>query len=240
VAHQRDPLDPTDDGIEAPSFFQVRPVLARSPVAGILLPAVQLQYDWLPDYDQMWFYRATSPDGPWGDPLPGLDNSGVYSDTAVQAGQPYWYRIEGVSGLARQVPPISSAVLTSEEVTPAEDPYPPEAHVLINGGAASTAELDVMLTFVPYEAEGEDPLEVFEDIAWIKISNDPSFTGASWQPVADIATVTVPWHLDAARGEIAKVYALFRDAALNESIGPEVGRILYPHLIYLPLVWRTS
>jgi hypothetical protein len=112
--------------------------------------------------------------------------------------------------------------------------------VLINGGAASTAELDVMLTFVPYEAEGEDPLEVFEDIAWIKISNDPSFTGASWQPVADIATVTVPWHLDAARGEIAKVYALFRDAALNESIGPEVGRILYPHLIYLPLVWRTS
>ncbi|MCL7453246.1 MAG: VWA domain-containing protein [Anaerolineae bacterium] len=235
VTYGRNPLDPADDGIKAPSFFQVRPVLARSPQAPVMLPAVQLRYDWQPDYDQMWAYQATSPDGPWSGPLQGLDNSGVYTDTSVQAGMSYWYRIEGIGGLVRQTP-VSSAVLTSGEVTPSADPYPPEAHVLINGGAWSTTERDVTLSFIPYEAEGEDPLAVFEDITLMKISNDPSFAGASWQPFQEEG---VPWQLDAERGEIAKVYALFRDGAANESAGPEVGRILYAyHSSYLPVVLK--
>jgi hypothetical protein len=199
------------------------------------LPAVLLQYDWQEDYDQMWFYQATNPDGPWSGPYPNLTNSGVYSDTNVEVGTPYWYRIEGVKELAR-ADPISSAVLTSEMVTPSLDPLPPEANVLINDGALWTSELDVILSFVPYESEGLDPLEVFEDIVQMKISNDPSFDGVDWQPFE----LAVPWHLEAERGEIAMIYALFRDAADNESIGPEVGMILYAYYsIYLPLVLKA-
>jgi len=234
VTYGRDPLDPADDAIKRPNFFQVRPILVK--VAGTPgLPAVLLQYDWQEDYDQMWFYQATNPDGPWSGPYPNLTNSGVYSDTNVEVGTPYWYRIEGVKELAR-ADPISSAVLTSEMVTPSLDPLPPEANVLINDGALWTSELDVILSFVPYESEGLDPLEVFEDIVQMKISNDPSFDGVDWQPFE----LAVPWHLEAERGEIAMIYALFRDAADNESIGPEVGMILYAYYsIYLPLVLKA-
>jgi hypothetical protein len=150
------------------------------------------------------------------------------------AGTPYWYRLVGVKESAR-ADPISSTVLTSEMVTPADDPYPPEADVLINDGAAWTSELDVTLSFVPYESEGEDPLAVFEDIASVKISNDPSFVGASWQDFE----LSVPWHLEAELGEVATVYVLFRDTAENESVGPETGMILYTYPIFLPIVLRA-
>jgi hypothetical protein len=234
VIRGRDPLDPADDGIKAPSFFQVRPVLGMSPTGGELLPAVQLLFDWRAEYDQMSWYRATSPDGPWSGPIPGLDSSGHFTDTTVAAGMTYWYRIEGAIGEARAEPAVS-AVLTSEAVTPADDPYPPEAHVLINGGATSTSELGATLTFVPYEGEGEDPLQVFEDIVEVKISNDPSFAGATWQPFAP----ELPWDLDAEWGQMATVYVLFRDEADNESVAPEMDSILYVHSLYLPLVLRA-
>jgi len=234
VAGGRDPLDPADDGIRAPSFFQVRPVLAMSPAGGVLVPAVRLEYDWQAEYDGMWYYRATNPSGPWGDPMGLPTNSGVYSDTAVTPDTTYWYRLEAAKGEAR-AEPVVSAVLTSEAVIPAEDPYPPEAHVLINGGAAWTPELDVTLSFVPYESEGGDPPEVFEDIAWVKLSNDPSFVGAEWQAFAP----ELPWHLEAEPGQVATVYALFRDEANNDSVAPEAARILHSLPIYLPLVLRN-
>jgi hypothetical protein len=237
VTHGRDPLDPSDDGIKAPSFFQVRPILAPSAAAPILLPAVQLQYDWRAEYDQMWWYRATSPDGPWGEPSGELGSSGYFTDTTVAADTPttYWYRIEAEVGDARAEPAVSAA-LTSEAVTPSEDPYPPEALVLINGGAAWTNELDVTLSFIPYEMEGDSPDEVFDDILEMQISNDPSFIGASWQTFVKEG---VPWHLDVELGDVATVYARFRDGANNESVAPEMASIFYPHLIYLPIVMRA-
>ncbi|MFN2182839.1 MAG: hypothetical protein ACK2UU_02560, partial [Anaerolineae bacterium] len=234
VMHGRNPLDPADDGIRAPSFFQVRPVLAMSPAGGELLPAVQLLYDWQAEYDQMSWYRFTSPDGRWEGPYPGLDSSGHFTDTTVIAGMTYLYRIEGAVGAARAEPAVS-AVLTSEAVTPAEDPYPPEALVLINGGARSTSELDVTLTFVPYEGEGENPLQAFEDIVEVKISNDPSFASATWQPFES----ELPWHLDAEWGQMGTVYVLFRDDVDNESVAPETDSILYVHSLYLPVVLRA-
>jgi hypothetical protein len=146
----------------------------------------------------------------------------------------YLYRIEGAVGAARAEPAVS-AVLTSEAVTPAEDPYPPEALVLINGGARSTSELDVTLTFAPYEGEGENPLQAFEDIVEVKISNDPSFASATWQPFES----ELPWHLDAEWGQMGTVYVLFRDDVDNESVAPETDSILYVHSLYLPVVLRA-
>jgi hypothetical protein len=96
-------------------------------------------------------------------------------------------------------------------------------------------DLNVTLTFAPYESEGTDALEAFEDIEWMMLSNDPSFAGASWQPFAQ----GVPWLLKANRGEYAHVYARFVDAAENQSVGTAVGMIYYGyHQIYLPLVLK--
>jgi hypothetical protein len=66
----------------------------------------------------------------------------------------------------------------------------------------------------------------------MKISNDQSFDGASWQDFE----LSVPWHLEAELGEVDTVYVLFRDEAENESVGPETGMILYTHPIFLPVV----
>jgi hypothetical protein len=235
VVHGRDPLDPVDDEIRAPSFFQVRPVLAIAAGAPVWVPAVRLEYDWQEEYDQMWWYRTTGPDGSWDGPYGGMDSSGHFTDTNVMAEMTYRYRIEAAIGGARAEPAVSS-VLTSEAVTPADDPYPPEALVLINGGAGWTTDLDVTLSFVPYEMEGDDPDEVFDDIVEVMLSNDPSFEGATWQSFVEEG---MPWTLEAELGDIATVYARFRDEADNESVAPEMASISYPYLVYLPIVLRA-
>ncbi|MGD9145767.1 MAG: VWA domain-containing protein [Anaerolineae bacterium] len=236
VSHFRDPLDPADDGLDKPDFFQVHPLNA-----GVLL-----QFDVKPEYRFMQLYRSEGQAGRWV-PHPGtpqIPPTGVYSDTHVENGQTYYYALAGValapafsgadSALAASET-ITSAILTSEAVTPALDPVPPEALLIINGGDHSTLDLNVTLTFAPYESEGTDALEAFEDIEWMMLSNDPSFAGASWQPFAQ----GVPWLLKANRGEYAHVYARFVDAAENQSVGTAVGMIYYGyHQIYLPLVLK--
>ena len=93
----------------------------------------------------------------------------------------------------------------------------------------------MILSFTRYEEEGVGP-ETFDDIAWVKISNTPSFKGVSWQPFSE----TIPWSLaDIPPGEMAYVYARFMDKADNESVGTEVASILYDWWhVQLPLVMR--
>ena len=125
-------------------------------------------------------------------------------------------------------------MLDSEEALAAEDPIPPEAEVIVDDGATTTAKLAVTLDFGPLQ----DDLgyEAYSDIDEMKISNDPSMAGATWQAFAQ----DVPWTMDANPGELAQVYVLFKDTADNESVGPAIGAILYdPELVYLPLVLRN-
>jgi hypothetical protein len=84
-------------------------------------------------------------------------------------------------------------------------------------------------------AQEPEPLFLADRPSWEPVANDPSFGGASWQSFEP----ELPWRLDAERGEVATVYVLFRDEADNESVGPEVGMILYTHPVYLPLVLRA-
>jgi hypothetical protein len=238
VLHSRDPLNPADDRVRRPDFLQVQP----------LNQGVLLQFDFKPSYAFVRLYRATSPDGPWKSMTLGIGmpHTGVYSDTQVENGTSYFYQLEGIlaqsasSGTQQPADPaaeeITSGLVASGPVTPVEDPLPPEAEVIINGGAPSTLNLRVILTFTPYESEGTSSLESFEDIEFMKLSNDPSFPGAEWEPFVQ----GILWQLEAERGEMAQVFALFKDKAGNESIGPEVGMILYPHLIHLPLVTRNG
>lgn len=237
VNNGRDPLDPADDGIKAPDFLQVTP----------LDSAVLLHYDFKPAYSLMHLYRAEYPYGPWQEVKldPGLPQTGSYTDTVPVNDQSYIYRTEAVlspmeAGEAAPDAPsageITSAVVTSEPVTPSEDPLLPEAHVDINMGASSTKTRLVTLTFTAYESEGTDANESFEDIVEMRISSKPSDSSAKWQDFEQ----GVSWMLDSVPGQVAKVYVLFRDKAGNVSVGEEVGAILYnPDMLYLPLALRA-
>lgn len=70
------------------------------------------------------------------------------------------------------------------------------------------------------------------------ISNEPTFAGATWQPYSE----TISWALanTLVSGDVAEVYAKFRDAALNESPDVAGDSILFEGLsVYLPLVLRS-
>jgi hypothetical protein len=106
-------------------------------------------------------------------------------------------------------------VIGATPATPSDDPFPPEAQVLINNDAPATTSLSVTLNFEPYGHPDEDALQAFADVSEMMLSNDPQLAGAVWQPFAQNA----PWQLaPMPAGQEATVYAKFRDAAQNESI----------------------
>ncbi|MEW5987398.1 MAG: VWA domain-containing protein [Chloroflexota bacterium] len=211
VAFGQPPLEAAGDQIEAPEFFQRR--AADS--------AVRLTYDVKGEYATMVLYRATSDNGPWTLRQANLSLTGVYTDTATN-GTVYYYRL-----IATDSGGHSSEVLSSVGVRPRLDPVPPEARVVIDNGAAQTLDLTVSLSFVPY---AEDETGAFSDITEVQLGHDPHSFG-SWLAF----TYPLTWTLAAADpGEVAHVYARFRDAAGNESVGVEVGSIRYePATLYL-------
>jgi len=222
IAKGKNPLDPSDDAIKAPQFLHVTPNVGFNVV----------EYDAQPEYNRMVLYRATTPNGPWSLQQPELPNTGVYSDTATN-GVTYYYRYMGINANDNR-----SAVIDTNPGTPSQDPFLPEALVLINKGAPETASLSVQLTFAP---SGEET-QLFNDIKEMKLSNDPLLTGANWQPFAQ----NVPWQLAPTQpGHIAKVYAQFRDAANNESLIVLSGITIQQqggpsgtNTIYLPVITR--
>jgi hypothetical protein len=216
LLHGLDPLDPSDDEIEAPDFFQSQAVMGGD---------IRLTYDVKPEYAKMSLYRRSSP---WQLIVPELPLTGVYTDTTVVVENSYAYRLVGIDGDNHW-----SAVLDSEVVTSSLDPIPPEALVIVNGGAITTADLNVVLNF---SAVPDDwAAEAYDDIAEMKISNRADLGGAGWQPFAQ----DVPWRLSAGPGQLAQVYVLFKDTSENESVGPTIGSILYDRdefLIYAPIM----
>jgi len=88
---------------------------------------------------------------------------------------------------------VSSSIIL--DTTP-----PTHARILINGGASFTKTSTVHLTLAAEEATE------------MLVSNDPAFAGASWMPLADSLSWTLPW----GDGE-KNIFAKFRDAAGNET-----------------------
>ncbi len=71
-------------------------------------------------------------------------------------------------------------------------------------------------------ASGEEA-NLFTDIVEMKVSNDPLLIGANWEPFNQ----NKPWQLSPTpAGDVAKVYAQFRDAAHNESLIVLDGNVL--------------
>jgi hypothetical protein len=162
-----------------------------------------------------------------------LPNTGVYSDTATN-GTTYFYKLEAVNSTAHR----SAIIDAGRANAPSQDPIPPQAVVIINDGATHTASLNVKLNFAPYHSETFTVQQTFGDITQLKISNEPTLAGASYQPFAQ----NVPWTLlSPPQGQAGRVYVQFKDANGNEST-IEVGAILISGIsdsagrIYLPLV----
>jgi len=221
ILHGLDPLNAGDDMIEAPEFVQTA---AQN-------GSVLLTYDVKAEYDSMLTYRATSVEGPWNLVTSELPLTGVYTDTTVVNDTTYYYCAQAIDGENHW-----SAVVCSEAVEPRIDPVPPEAGVLINGGADSTGSRDVVLTFVASDEEHETGLyagqSAFDDIDEMLISNDPSMAGATWQPFAQ----GVSWQLERGIG-FRTVYVRFRDVNDNESVGTETATIFLDQTdLFLPII----
>jgi hypothetical protein len=218
VGFGQDPLNPSDDQIEAPEF------LATTPGNG----EVGLHYDVKAEYASLVLYRATNPNGPWSIQVPELPLSGVYSDTAPN-GTAFFYKLEAVDASAHR----SAIIDAGDASAPSTDPIQPEARVLVNGDAPETTSQSAVLSFAPYDFEALTRAQTFDDITEMRLSNDPTLAGANWQPFAQ----NVPWTLPLTPpGTAAQVYAQFRDAAGNVSL-IEVGSILFTgRITLLPIV----
>ena len=221
LRHGLDPLSPSDDLIEAFDY-----VYAAAQNGSTLLT-----YDVKGEYASILAYRAAGPAGPWTLIDPDLPLDGMYTDSGVVNDTTYYYCLQAIDGDDHW-----SAVVCSEAVTPRLDPVPPEASVLINGGAVSTKSPNVALSFVPSAEEHESTLgavqDSFEDIAEVQISNDPSMAGAVWQ----LFQQDVPWQLQFSQG-LRTVYVRFKDASGNELVGIETATIqLEGSLIFMPQI----
>ncbi|MFK7800760.1 MAG: choice-of-anchor X domain-containing protein [Anaerolineae bacterium] len=198
----QDPFNPDDDNIVAPEYLKVVPNIEYN----------EVRYDVAQEYDRLILYRATSPNGPWELRNSELPDSGQYEDEATN-GQTYYYRYFGIDAEEH-----GSAVIASEAVTPAEDPFAPEADMLINDGAVQTTDLNVKLTFVEAghsHDSGLAAVDLFDDITEMKISNQADLSDADWVSF----TTEVDWRLEPdGSSDLAKVYAQFRDGAKNESV----------------------
>jgi hypothetical protein len=183
--------------------------------------------------------------GPDDDPQ-GVDipNTGIYTVTNLTNDILYFLSLAPVNGQDQATGPYSEP----EGVTPKADPDMPSGAVVVNDGAPSTSSLNVLLnitsTDTPLEGLAESAnahrvgllaLMYNEVSAGIemRISNDPSFAGAQWQPLAQF----VNWHLAPGPNLNKQVYAQFRDAALNESL-IVWDDILFTPAIYLPILRR--
>lgn len=211
VEKQKDPFEPKDDRIREPDFVD----------ATADVNSIKIHFDVKEGYQQMILYRSESPNGPWQLRDQEVPPTGEYIDQEVKNGQPYWYKLMAVDGKNHR-----SAVVASQSATSSEDPFAPEAKIIINDSAPSTAELKVQLNFVPYEDE-----EFFNDIVEMKLGNSDDLSNVDWQPFEQ----EVMWELaEVPAGELTDVYGLFRDKAGNESL-LETAMIRYTPLIVDPI-----
>jgi hypothetical protein len=229
VATGRNPLNPADDKVRPLGHINFRP----------LNQAILIHWTHPLSYTGMLLYVSTVP-GQLGSG-PDMGTGGTYTLTGLTNEQTYYLTLAGVNGTAQGDYSYPTAV------TPKADPDAPSGAILINEGNASAWSKNVVLditstdTPLPGAAESANahqggPLALLYDTVSagveMKISNDPSFAGAIWEPLVQ----QKPWILGSSPSAVYRVYAQFRDAAQNESLVVYDDIVVY--LNYLPIILR--
>jgi hypothetical protein len=228
VNNQRDPLDPKDDKVRYSGEIYLEPGNGQ----------ITIGYPVLPDYVKFILFRSTNANGPFTMLNDNLPPTGEYTDESAENGTTYYYRLSAV-GADGASSPLSDAA----EATPRLDPIEPGGSVVIADGAASTNQAEVVLTLLASDdgaqhepgAAAPDPARARSTSGLqMRISNDPTFSGASWEAYSR----SKPWRLAGTSGPNI-VYVQFRDAAGNESHSVSDAIILTSGgKVYLPMVVR--
>ncbi len=223
----RNPLVPEDDLV---------PHLRHFSVAGL---NNRIKLNWTPvvTHTNVYAFISEIP-GELGQPV-GLGNTGNFTVT-LPNDMPITVTL---------VPVVDSAIGDFGEpvtVVPRADPDPPSGYFMINNDAEMTYDKGVILnisaTDTPLDglATSSNPNsgsliaaaynEISADIK-IRVSNDPSFSNAEWQPLVG----ELPWELNPGSTGVYSVYMQFRDGAGNNSL-VIWDQIIYQGGIYLPLI----
>ena len=201
VAIRTNPLDPRDDTCPRPGELEVITSEGdEEPEIPSLLPAVNtLRFSQSSPYIAIRILRGTSPGNlvPYKElPIFELEQPGMFFDREVVLGQTYFYQVQGICSLGEETPPSPMAV-----GTPKEDPVPPRGYVIIaEGSVVPTTKVTLLLDPDPDNVE-------------VMLSNDPLYQGAVFQPNPG----KIAWELRPGNGNLATVYAKYRDKAGNES-----------------------
>ena len=233
VQRGRNPRDPADDQV---GDMGVVTTLAYN-------GTVVLYWPYADQYSSMQLWISLDPNSK-GSPRT-IPSTGSYPLTGLTNDQTYYLRLApiGLDGLAvgDLTPPVP--------VVPRADPDPPNGNILINGGARATRSKHVVLEISATDEPLPGPShaasgavanrwtqalnEVSGDVE-MRLSNDESFAGVAWQPLA----FHMPWTLGDSDTVVYRVHAQFRDGAGN------VSTVVYDDIIfagkaYLPIVVKN-
>jgi hypothetical protein len=199
-------------------------------------------------YTRMLAYVSTTPDE-LGERVD-MGQRGEFTLTGLTNGMPYYLTLQGESDGAQ------GAYSDPSEVVPKEDPVPPQGAFYIGGpnvtdGGDAAIWRDVTLFVdatdeLSYEgpishSAGHSvvdrqliPFVVSSDGIEMRFRNDLSDPWTAWEPLADEKA----WTLDCRSGELAVVFAQFRDGAENESLVYSSEILCLHKDIYLPVIFR--
>lgn len=208
ISHGRNPFDRSDDRVKAPSNLVVRPNNGSNTI----------HFARVPSATHYVLMRATNFKGPFTLVSNNISPTGIYTDSGLANNTPYIYHMAAVDGSDSR-----SRFSLKAGAVPRGETEPPEGEVVINDGADKTNTRQVTLS-----------LSASPDTIKMKISNNPAFNNATWEPFAP----TKNWLLPLKQGYV-QVYVIFQDAAGNVSEDSVYDDILLEiSRGYLPLVMR--
>jgi hypothetical protein len=140
VTTPTNPLDPSDDLVSCPRFFQAEAAY-HDRDEHVDAGAVVLYYDVAAEHRTVHIWRSVSAEGPLPPLVLDAPATGIYSDTTAVLDTTYFYWLSANNEQGR-----ASCILGPEEFMLTEDPIEPEGVVMINDGDLATDSLNVTLT----------------------------------------------------------------------------------------------
>ncbi|CAG0927931.1 hypothetical protein TFLX_00707 [Thermoflexales bacterium] len=166
LSQGRNPFEPADDRIKAPSGLVVKPKNGSNTILFARVPGAT----------QYVLLRATNFQGPFTVVSNSLAPTGIYTDAGLANNTPYIYRLAAIDGSGNR-----SRFTSKAGAVPRTETEPPEGEVVINDDAPQTNRRQVSLS-----------LAASPDTVKMKISNSPNFDKTLWEPFAPTKNWTLP------------------------------------------------